>query len=497
MPRPPSALVARRFAERAYLALVAAGFATCVVALATGSTLLTAVALLAFGAAALVATQHAIRPGTVLALSAALVLSVPARFVLDFVFLPLSLTIGIGALGLWFIQRLGSRGALARTDLLIFGLLGAALLSQAVGLLRVVGVVELAAANRRLLELVALCGVALFTADSLPSREAIERVLVGVVAGCSISALIGLTQWSTGFDVTSALSIPGLTRSPAADEALSQIYLRGDLARITGSTLHPIELGVLLAMSLPLSLHLLRRSRALTSQLVAMLSLAISALAIPLTLSRSAVLGVVVAVLATLPWLAWKSRLTLVGFVIVAGFIATAAFPAATSVMREIIDDPTADGGSIEARQSDYELIEEYFAERPILGRGWGSFAPTEYFWIDNQYLRTLIESGAIGLLALLSVYIGTLATAARIRRRSLDPSDQSVAQSLFAAVAVCVIAAGTFDALAFLTFSFATFLLIGCTGALDRLTRTPEDAFIGAHAVTRDQVPSTSGGDR
>ncbi len=459
-------------AAQVYLVLVSLVGALGVLALVSGSTILSAAAVLAVGAAALISTRGLVLPGTAIALGVALVLAVPSRFVLAPISLPLSLVLGLAMLALWLVQRLVSDRALARTDLLVFALVAAAMLSQAVGLLRVLGDVEEAAANRRLVELLALCGVCLFTADSLHDRAAVERVVLGVIAGCGIAAFIGLLQWSTGADVTTSLALPGLTRNPAADEALSQIYLRMDMARITGTTLHPIELGVLLAAALPLSLHALRWSRSLFGQAVSLLTLCMSLLAIPLTLSRAAVLGVVVALVALMPWLAWKHRLAILGSLLAVFLVVAAVVPNTVSVMAEIITDPSADQGSIASRQSDYEAVEEYFAERPLTGRGYGSFAPTEYFWLDNQYLRTLVESGVLGLTALLSMYLGALAFASSSAGRFHDSRSRSLSRSLFASLAVCVVAAGTFDGLSFPSFAVISFLLVGCIGAVDRLAR-------------------------
>ncbi len=445
-PAPPSVPSAAE--EQLGLALLGLGAGACVLAVMTGSVLISIACVVLFGTSLWLQARHLIHPGMVMMVLSFGALAVPARFVVSFLFFPVTMTIGLMLVIAWLGQRLVVHQKLARTDLLIFGLLGAALLSQAFGMLRSLSAAEDAATNRRLLELLAMCGVGLFTADSARSREAVERILLGVVAGAGVAGLIGLIQWASGGDFTSSISIPGLVRNPAADAALAQVFLRNDLARVYGTTLHPIELGVLLAAVLPIGLHFLRRDQPHATRLIASASVAVAVLAIPLTLSRSAVLGVLVAVLALIPWLTWRSRLHLLVALISAVLIAAAVFPAATTVMREIIAEPAADDGSLAARTSDYTLIEQYVSEKPVFGRGYGSFVPTQYFWVDNQYLRTLLEAGTIGLIALLSLYLGSLAIAAGVRRRALAPRDRSMSQSLFASLAVCVVAAATFDAL-------------------------------------------------
>jgi O-antigen ligase len=105
-----------------------------------------------------------------------------------------------------------------------------------------------------------------------------------------------------------------------------------------------------------------------------------------------------------------------------------------------------------------------------VFGRGFGTFLPELYTYLDNQYLGLLIEVGIIGTAAfvlLLVVGIGS----ARGARRGGDAETRSLGQALAGAIFAALVTVGTFDLLAFGIASGLLFLLIGCAGALWRLT--------------------------
>jgi hypothetical protein len=123
-----------------------------------------------------------------------------------------------------------------------------------------------------------------------------------------------------------------------------------------------------------------------------------------------------------------------------------------------------------------------YFHESPWIGRGLSTFIPSIYRTLDNQYLGTLIESGLLGLIALLALLVGSVSIGLSIRARSSDPEVRSLSYSLAVSAAVAVVSFFTFDAFGFPMLSGMLFLLLGCLGALWRLeigNRQPERVLI------------------
>ena len=104
--------------------------------------------------------------------------------------------------------------------------------------------------------------------------------------------------------------------------------------------------------------------------------------------------------------------------------------------------------------------------QRPLFGRGFGTFLPELYRYIDNTYLLGLVEFGIVGVLALLIVYFAGVHCAAAGRRMTQNQQQRELGQALIASIIVAVVSGATFDALTFPMFSGLLFLIIGCAGA-------------------------------
>jgi hypothetical protein len=144
---------------------------------------------------------------------------------------------------------------------------------------------------------------------------------------------------------------------------------------------------------------------------------------------------------------------------------------------------------STTSRTSAFSTAMPYISQHPWFGHGFGTFFPATYFFTDDQYLLSLIEIGAVGLFALLALFVTGLVTAQRVRRMTKDPEMRDLGQSLTATIAVAMVAFGTFDALSFNMAAGLTFLFLGCTGAALRLLRAQgaqADGQLASQLVTR-----------
>jgi hypothetical protein len=155
---------------------------------------------------------------------------------------------------------------------------------------------------------------------------------------------------------------------------------------------------------------------------------------------------------------------TVVMYVLVPGLIGTIK-----SLFVNVQSDPSTQG-----RTADYGPVWHYIEERPLFGRGFGTFIPDLYRTLDNQYLGITVEVGLVGVAALLLLLVGSLIVAGRIRREARDDSTGDLAQSLKAGIAVVAVNAATFDAFGFSMCVGTLFLLIGATGALWLLESAP-----------------------
>jgi O-antigen ligase len=329
---------------------------------------------------------------------------------------------------------------------------------------RPIGDLELSSADRGILEIFSWLGIFLLVCTEVTSRAALDRTLRLLVILVGVAAALGVTQFLTGISFVDSISIPGL--SP--NQALTSIYGRNGFARPAGTSVHPIEFGVLLAMTLPIALHYAINDVGRRSRFVRWIPVAAIAIAIPISISRSALIGVVVVLAIVLPgWPARRRRLTYLTIVVVLGTVYI-AIPGLLGTLLGLFTGIGTDDSAL-SRTNSYDLAASFIARAPLLGRGFSTFLP-EYRILDNQYLGLLIEIGFIGIL----IFIGLLLTgtyeASRLAVGGADLQTRALGRSLMAAIVAAACAYATFDALGFNQVASLTFFLLGCVGLLTRL---------------------------
>ncbi|HEX2029449.1 MAG TPA: O-antigen ligase family protein [Nitriliruptorales bacterium] len=317
-------------------------------------------------------------------------------------------------------------------------------------------------ANRAMISLVALSGVALLTADGVRDRAHLDRLLRRLTVLAAVISAIGVVQFATGWDLVARVPIPGLQLGGD----IKTVGSRGSFNRPYGTTQHPIELSVVLAMCLPIALHYAltegrrRRSRWVVTGLIAA--------GIPLTVSRSGVVAAAAALITLgFAW-PWRRRLQAMGATV--GFIALnwMFVPGLIGTFRKLFLQ-TEDDPSIQARLARRPKVMELFGESPWFGRGYGTFSVDDYFILDNQYYKSLIEGGVVGILAIAALLLTGIAICVALRR-SIDRSSAHLAQALAAALLAVAVSIATFDAFFYRLFTGTMFFVLGCAGALWRV---------------------------
>jgi O-antigen ligase len=354
----------------------------------------------------------------------------------------------------------------------VIGFLMAMFAGFAAGAVHPMQGIQVTGADRTLLMMAGFAGIALLAADGIASLEQLNRVVRRLVNVSALLAGAGILQFYTSLDVAKYVAIPGLTPAipPTAQFALEQ---RANLTRVVATTSHPIEFGVVLAMVLPIALHLAltaadddKRSRWLCFGLIAF--------AVPLSLSRSAILGVLCATLML--WCGWTwerkkaaIKITVV-YLVFTKFVVDGLLGTIRGMFVNMFNDPSYQG-----RTMDYTKVGEMFSQKPWFGIGLGTFDPRIYFYLDNQYLGTLIETGLVGLVAMALLFIVGLFTARSIHRMcraagltKLGELGRALAASMFVVITSFV----TFDALAFRMVAGLLFVLLGIIGAAWRIAR-------------------------
>ena len=321
--------------------------------------------------------------------------------------------------------------------------------------------------DRDMICLAGWMAVLLLASDGIEGWEQLRTLLRRVVACVSAIAALGIAQFVTGFNLATYVVIPGLSRQVAFED----LGTRDGLNRPSATTAQPLELAAVLALALPLALHQARYA-APGERFRRWLQVALIGVALPLTISRSAVLGLTVIALMLVPTWPKRERRRAIPVALGGAAVIWVAVPSLVPLLYQLFATTGAESSST-SRLDAYSSATPFITAHPWLGEGFGTFLPQTYFFVDDQYLTSLIETGLLGLLALLSLF-GLGCYLARTARRSCaDEKTRDLLQCLAVSVVTVALSFFTFDALGFATFSGMTFLLLGCIGAAWRLIRT------------------------
>ena len=322
-------------------------------------------------------------------------------------------------------------------------------------------------ADRGMIFVAGWLAVLLLAADGIEGWGGLRLLLRRFIACISAMAALGITQFATGFNFANYIVIPGLSRQvPFVD-----LQTRDGLNRPSATTAHPLEFAAVLALTLPLALHQARFADP-GRRFRRWLQVALIAAAMPLTVSRSAVLGLAVIAIMLVP--TWPRRQRRIAYPAIAGAAAALwiAAPSLISLLYELFSHTGAESSST-SRLDAYSSAQPFITEHPWLGQGFGTFLPQTYFFDDNQYLTTVIETGVLGLLAVLTLFGLGWYLARSTRRTCADEKTRDLLQCLAVSVATVAVSFATFDGLGYATISGLTFLILGCSGAAWRLART------------------------
>lgn len=437
------------------------------------------VAIAVLASALIAVRSFRVEPHDLAILALATLLLFPGQFRID----PLGaigtpgVLIGLACFGLWMVGLVLRRPWIAprlhpiRWAMLILAL--SVFGSYLAAGFRTLDPVELRAADRGLATLLVMAGMTLLVADTMRTRLQLRTLVrVLVIAGAVVS-LLGVLQFVSGTDVASVITIPGFTYAPG--EYTNE---RAGFVRIVSTTTSPLELSVVLGILIPLGLYLGFTSNGLAQKLW-FATTAVSAMAIPMTVSRTGILAIAVAGGVLMLGWSWRRRVR----VALAGLIGLVAMkfiaPGLIGTLRSFLLNPGEDP-SLLSRERGLEAALATFIDRPLLGGGFGTFIPQRYVFLDNQLLLSLVETGVVGVIALIVVFGTAAVLGIDVRCEASGPAachDRELALALLAGLAVAVATFFTYDALSFPTGRGLTFAIIGCLAALWRIMQEEKEA--------------------
>lgn len=378
--------------------------------------------------------------------------------------------VGLVFLGYWLWHRLHraapERGAVV--NVVAFAFVVTVLASYAAAALRPIAADELNISTLSLVSLGGWMGGLLLASDGAASMERL-RVLVGrlAVLGGAFAGF-GLVQFATATAWVDKLAVPGLV----VNTPFYSITQRDGFSRPFSTAIHPIEFGSVIAMLLPLTIvvGMLGSGRARWRYWI---PAALTVLAASLSSSRSTLVGLALGIVLLWPALSGLQRLVGGAATVVLGVFVFVTVPGMVGTISGLFGGVAAADSSVTSRLESFSVAGSYFSRAPLFGRGFGTFLP-RYRIFDNQYLLALVETGILGLVAMVLLWVVPVIALARVLRTSAPSTPRRLmGTGLLASCVVGGVDLAFFDGFGFPMMPAIWFVLLGLGGAYVRLSRT------------------------
>lgn len=349
---------------------------------------------------------------------------------------------------------------------------------------------EVLAADRGLIGLLVWVSIVVLVSAGIQDRTRLDVLLRRAVVMGSVVAAFGYYDFFTATNIAEHITIPGLQSSSAQIAAMD----RGAFTRPRSTTAHPLEFGGMLAILVPFAVHqAFDPVRKHLSGWRRWGPVALMGGALPLTVSRTSIIGALIVVLVMVPrWKPqrrWAAMALILGSVAVFKVIIPGLIGTITNLFASFLSNSDS---STQARTVKYSAIVPYLNEHLWFGRGFGTFIPELYFFTDNQYMLTLAEMGVLGLVALIALFVTGIHTGGAVRRLARTESDRELGQAFLASALVALVISATFDALSFPMYAGIFFLVLGAGGSYLGFVR--REAAAAAATATAAQTGGSRG---
>lgn len=314
----------------------------------------------------------------------------PARIISVLIF-------GLVVLGFLLVRRAASERTISPGVVIVLLYFSMLLIVYGVGVSRANGPVIDANMTRALINLLANTGVMIYIITRIRTTRECNILLGCLAVGLAFNSTVGLLQSFTDIDLRFFFQPPGFVINTEHLE----IDERFGAKRVVGTASHAIEFSVLAAVTVPLTIHFARFATRREVRWLAAAACALALAAMPAAVSRTGVVALAAALLVYM-W-SIKVRTLLVGVVL--GGLAFGAyiafFPHITNALWNTITS-SEDDPSVLSRTADYAQVSQTFREHPWFGLGLGGSPPTEYGFLDNEWLQQIVQGGVLGGAAML-----------------------------------------------------------------------------------------------
>jgi hypothetical protein len=316
-----------------------------------------------------------------------------------------------------------------------------------------------------------------FVSSSITRRRTLDAIAMLLVIAATVVAVSAVVEWRTEYNVFDHLdqAVPLLEFSDLGSVSTPE---RGDRPRAYASAQHSIALGAALVMIMPLAVYLFRR----TGRFGWMAAAAMLTLGAMATGSRTAIV-MLAATLVVFLVVKRQATVRLLPLLIPLFLVIQIAMPGSLGTFRAVLfpeqglvaEEEAGAGETGSGRLADLGPSLEEWGRTPLFGQGFGTRLPSasdgkvNALILDNQWLSSLLELGALGFVALAWLFARASRRLGRAARDDDDPHGWLLT-ALCAAVTAFLIGMFTFDAFSFTQVTFLAFIAMGMGAAALRL---------------------------
>ena len=321
-------------------------------------------------------------------------------------------------------------------------------------------------------------------ASVVRTYAALDAIARTLVAAGGFLALTALVESVTHYNVFNHLqgNVP-LLKFQGLPYSLVAQDVRGARLRVYASSEHPIALGALFAMLIPLAVYVARTRGRRWWPIVSLLFLGSLA-----TVSRTAIVMLIVIALMYV-WLRrrevrrlWPLILPALVVVHIAlpgmiGSLSQSFFPKGGLIQEQRQGANTRGSG----RVADIGPALSEWSKDPLFGEGFGSRVTDKKTThnasiLDDQWLGTLLEVGFVGILAWIWLFVRFVRRLAHVAKQ--DQTERGwLALALAAGPCAYAVGMATYDAMSFVQVTVLLFILFGLGGAFLSIPSRPEPA--------------------
>jgi O-antigen ligase len=290
------------------------------------------------------------------------------------------------------------------------------------------------------------------------------KVIRVLVWGGAFSGVVAILQFWARWDIKPYLRLVLVGFDRNGD--YSGFQARGNLTRVTGMANHPIELAVVGGMILPLAIWLALYESEQRSAMRRWLPVALNAVCIPLSVSRSGILAAASSIALLVFALPAVERARILMWTPVAVVAVFASTPGYLRTMYALFTAGSSDA-SVNNRLDNYPRVMAALQAHPWLGQGGGTDIQTDLTKVlDNQYLKAAIELGVVGVIALVLFLLVPVIAMVDTMNRTREPRFRALCGALAGSALAAAISSYTFDSFSFAQFASVDAVVVGLCGA-------------------------------